>query len=37
MPTSYILDRNGIVRYVHAGYRAGSSEEIESMVTSLLK
>jgi thiol-disulfide isomerase/thioredoxin len=37
MPTSYIVDKNGIVRYVHAGYRAGSSEEIESMVSSLLK
>lgn len=37
MPTSYILDRNGIVRYVHAGFKAGSAEEIESKVESLLK
>jgi peroxiredoxin len=37
MPTSYIVDRNGIVRYVHAGFRSGSSEEIESMVASLMK
>jgi peroxiredoxin len=37
MPTSYIVDRNGIVRYVHVGFKAGSAEEIEAKVDSLLK
>lgn len=37
MPTSYVIDRNGIVRFVHAGFRAGDEEEIESKVASLLK
>ena len=36
MPTSYIIDRNGIVRFVHAGFRSGDEQDIESKVESLL-
>jgi hypothetical protein len=36
MPTSYIIDANGIVRHVHAGYRAGDEEVIERRIETLL-
>jgi thiol-disulfide isomerase/thioredoxin len=36
MPSSYIVDRKGIVRFVHAGFRADDAAKIESQVTSLL-
>ncbi len=35
MPTSFVIDRNGIVRYVHAGFRSGDEAELEERVTSL--
>jgi thiol-disulfide isomerase/thioredoxin len=28
MPTSYLIDRNGIVRYVHEGFRSGDIDRI---------
>jgi len=28
MPTSYIVDQNGIVRYVHSGFHAGDEKEL---------
>lgn len=37
MPTSYILDRNGIVRYVHVGFNAGDEETLRAHVSSLLE
>lgn len=37
MPTSYIVDASGIVRFVHSGFRAGEEQEIESEISSLLK
>jgi peroxiredoxin len=36
MPSSYLIDRSGLVRYVHAGYRAGDGEKLESEIKSLL-
>lgn len=37
MPTSYVVDRSGIVRLVHAGFRQGEDEElIVNAVTALL-
>jgi peroxiredoxin len=36
MPTSYIVDKNGIVRFVHAGFKSGDDAQIESEVSSLL-
>jgi len=36
MPSSYIIDRKGIVRYVHGGYRAGDAAEFEKEIQALL-
>ena len=37
MPTSYVVDQSGIVRFVHSGFRAGEEQAIESEISSLLK
>jgi peroxiredoxin len=37
MPTSFMLDRNGIVRYVHSGFRSGDEDDIEAEVQALLE
>jgi len=37
MPTSYIIDQNRVVRFVHVGFRAGDDKKIEKEVVSLLK
>lgn len=36
MPTSYLLDRNGNVRYVHQGYRDGDAAKIEAVLQQLI-
>jgi peroxiredoxin len=36
MPTSFIIDSNGLVRYVHSGFREGEDKEIETQVKGLL-
>jgi thiol-disulfide isomerase/thioredoxin len=36
MPSSYIIDRQGIVRKVHGGFRAADASAIEGEVSSLL-
>ncbi len=36
MPSSYLVDRNGVVRFVHAGYRSGDARALESEVRGLL-
>ncbi|WP_236606059.1 TlpA family protein disulfide reductase [Sandaracinus amylolyticus] len=36
MPTSYVIDRGGIVRHVHAGYRSGDGDRLEREVVALL-
>ena len=36
MPSSYIVDRQGVVRHVHEGFRAGDARRIESQVRALL-
>jgi len=35
MPTSYILDKNGIVRFVHAGFHTGDEKQIEAQLKTL--
>ena len=35
MPTAFIVDKSGIVRFAHAGYRAGDEATIERQVRSL--
>jgi hypothetical protein len=37
MPTSYVIDASGIVRFVHSGFHSGEEQEIESEISSLLK
>ncbi|MBK8994372.1 MAG: TlpA family protein disulfide reductase [Myxococcales bacterium] len=37
MPTAYIIDKSGIVRYVHAGFRKGDEAEIDAHIAELLK
>jgi len=37
MPTSYILDKNGIVRFVHAGFHSGDEAKIEAHVKELMQ
>jgi thiol-disulfide isomerase/thioredoxin len=36
MPTSYLIDRNGVVRYVHRGFRAGDEQKIRDHIRALL-
>jgi len=36
MPTTFVVDRNGIVRFAHLGYHDGDETEIEKEVKSLL-
>jgi peroxiredoxin len=35
MPTSFIIDKKGLVRFVHAGFRDGDEGEIEAELKSL--
>jgi cytochrome c biogenesis protein CcmG, thiol:disulfide interchange protein DsbE len=37
MPSSYIVDRKGIVRYVHGGFRSEDAAKLEAEIKSLLK
>ncbi|MEM1416855.1 MAG: TlpA disulfide reductase family protein [Myxococcota bacterium] len=36
MPSSYLVDQRGVIRYVHEGYRRGDAEEIERRIRDLL-
>jgi thiol-disulfide isomerase/thioredoxin len=36
MPSSYIIDRKGIVHHVHLGFRAGEAKELRGLVEKLL-
>jgi len=37
MPTSFVVDQSGIVRFVHSGFHAGDERAIESEIASLSK
>ncbi len=37
MPTAFVIDQSGIVRFVHAGYRAGDEATLEEEVRSLMR
>jgi peroxiredoxin len=37
MPSSYIIDRSGKLRHVHAGYKASDAAKIETEIKELLK
>ena len=36
MPSSYIIDRRGVIRHIHLGYRASDAPRIEREVRALL-
>ena len=36
MPSSYLIDRNGVVRYVHLGFRSGDRQRLRDQVQELL-
>jgi cytochrome c biogenesis protein CcmG, thiol:disulfide interchange protein DsbE len=36
MPSSYVADRNGVVRHVHGGFREGDEKKLEAEVVALL-
>ncbi|HEY8432519.1 MAG TPA: TlpA disulfide reductase family protein, partial [Sandaracinaceae bacterium] len=37
MPSTYVIDRQGIVRHVHAGFRgAGDAQQLEQVIRGLL-
>jgi thiol-disulfide isomerase/thioredoxin len=37
LPSSVLVDRRGMIRYVHRGFRASESEELRALVESLLQ
>lgn len=36
MPSSYLIDRQGVVRYVHLGFRSSEAKELRVLVEQLL-
>lgn len=36
MPSTYLIDRNGVVRYTHLGFRTGETKKLREMVEKLL-
>lgn len=36
MPYAFLIDRKGVVRHIHEGYRDGDQDKIETMVKALL-
>ena len=36
MPSSYLIDRHGVIRYVHIGFRPGEAGELRKQVKKLL-
>lgn len=36
MPSSYIIDRKGVVQHIHLGFRPGEAQEIRGIVEKLL-
>lgn len=36
MPSSYLIDRNGVIRYEHLGFRPGEAEQFRQLVEQLL-
>lgn len=36
MPSSYLIDRRGVIRHVHAGFRRGQADQLRDIVQALL-
>lgn len=37
MPTAYLIDRSGVVRYVHEGFHEGDLDQLRARIRELLK
>ena len=37
MPTTVMIDRDGNIRYLHRGYKAGDEKQYEKMIKSLIR
>lgn len=37
MPSSYLIDRNGVVRHVHLGFKAGETDDLKKQIETVLK
>lgn len=37
MPTSYIVDREGVIRHVHRGFRRGDMDDLRERIAALVK
>jgi peroxiredoxin len=37
MPTSYLIDREGVIRYVHRGFQRGDGSELRKEIRALLE
>lgn len=37
MPTSYVIDKDGVIRHIHDGFEGGEADEIDAEVEALLK
>ncbi len=37
MPTSYLIDRDGVIRYVHRGFKRGDDEKLRHEIRALLE
>jgi cytochrome c biogenesis protein CcmG, thiol:disulfide interchange protein DsbE len=37
MPSGYLIDRKGVVRYVHAGFDGSSRDKLDAQIVQLLK
>ncbi|RIZ66331.1 MAG: TlpA family protein disulfide reductase [Methylococcales bacterium] len=36
MPSSYLVDRNGVIRYTHLGFRTDDTKEIRALIEQLI-
>ena len=36
MPSSYLIDRNGVIRHIHLGFRDGEAKELRALAEQLL-
>ncbi|MGR9053812.1 MAG: TlpA disulfide reductase family protein [Gammaproteobacteria bacterium] len=36
MPSSYLIDRNGVIRHIHYGFRSGAADELKKNIEMLL-
>jgi peroxiredoxin len=36
MPSSYVIDRGGVIRYLHVGFRPGAADDVRRAVEQAL-